>query len=47
MFFQNNTDLFLTVREKVLNNFRDKLFPTKHLYKIPIPKLELEPELEL
>ena len=37
--FMNNVVLFLTAREKVLNNFENRLFPIENL------EQELEPEL--
>ena len=46
-FFLNNIAFFLSVRGKVLNNFRNELFPIKYLDKIQHPKLELDLELEL
>lgn len=36
--FLNNTELFLSAREKILNNFKRKRFPIKKLYKTPTPR---------
>ena len=33
--FLNNLDLFLSTREKILNNFKSKIFPIKNLGKNP------------
>ena len=45
--FQNNLGLFSSAREKVLNNFKSRLFPIKKLHKIrarePTPELATEP----
>ena len=42
-------ELFFTAREKILNNFKNRLFPIKNLKSKPEQKLkqELETELEL
>ena len=37
-FFINNAELFLSGREKILNNFKSKIFPIKTLDKIPTPE---------
>ena len=33
--FINNVGLFLSAREKMLNHFKNKIFPIKNLDKIP------------
>ena len=44
--FMNNVVLFLTAREKVLNNFENRLFPIENLEQELEPELEPEPEQE-
>ena len=46
-FFINNLGLLFSAREKLLNNFRNRLFPIKHLDRIPTcePSRESTPEL--
>ena len=46
-FFWNNSGLWFSVRENVLNNFKSKLFLIKNLYKIPAPKVATEPTPEV
>ena len=45
--FFNNLGLLFSAREKLLNNFKSRLFPIKNLDKIstsePTPELEIEP----
>ena len=41
--FINNVGLFLSAREKMLNHFKNKIFPIKNLDKIPTPKSTLVP----
>ena len=42
-FFLNNIAFFLSVREKVLNSFRNELFPIKYLDTIPTTKTRTRP----
>ena len=48
-FFSSNLGLLFNAREKVLNNFKSRLFPIKNLDKIPTrePTRELTPELSI
>ena len=45
-FFLNNTRLFFSAREKVINNFKSRLFPVKKVEKLPTcePTVELATE---
>ena len=45
--FLNNLGLSFSAREKVLNSFKSRLFPTKKLYKIPTPEPTAEPTPEV
>ena len=45
--FQSNKGLFFTAKEKVFNNFKPKLFPTKNLEPTLGPEVEQEVEPEL
>ena len=44
--FLSNLGLFFSSREKVLNNFRSKLFPVRILDKIPIREATFESAFE-
>ena len=46
-FFSSNLGLLFNAREKVINNFKSRLFPIRNLDKIPTrePTRELTPEL--
>ena len=41
--FLKNTRFLFRAREKILNNFRGKIFPTKNLDKTATPEPEPEP----
>ena len=41
--FLTNVGLFLSGREKILNRFKSKMFPTKNLEKTPIPEASTDP----
>ena len=43
-YFLNNVGLLFSAREKVLNSFKHRLFPTKYLDNIPTPEPATEPE---
>ena len=44
--FLNNVGLFLSAREKILNNFRSKLFPLKNTTREEAPEQAFEPTPE-
>ena len=44
--FLSNIGLYFTAREKVLNNFQNRLFPTKNLKPEPESELKIESKLE-
>ena len=47
IFLKNNLGLSFSAREKVLNNFKSRLFPIKNFDRIPTREPTLEPTPEL